>query len=31
MAGSQQSNQIFIVTADYDRMAEAILHEADAA
>ena len=29
MAGSQQSNQIFIVTADYDRMAEAILHEAD--
>jgi len=29
MAGSQQSNQIFIVTADYDRMAEAILHKAD--
>ncbi|WP_417012896.1 YitT family protein [Alistipes sp.] len=29
MAGSQQSNQIFIVTADYDRMADAMLHEAD--
>lgn len=29
MAGSQQSNQIFIVTADYDRMAEAMLHEAN--
>lgn len=28
-AGNQQSSQIFIVTADYDRMAEAILHEAD--
>lgn len=29
MAGSQQSNQIFIVTADYERMKEAMLHEAD--
>ena len=29
MAGSQQSNQIFIVTADYDRMAETMLHEAN--
>jgi len=29
MAGSQQSSQIFIVTSDYDRMAEAMLHEAD--
>lgn len=29
MAGSQQSNQIFIVTNDYDRMAAAMLHEAD--
>lgn len=29
MAGSQQSNQIFIITADYDRMTEAMLHEAD--
>lgn len=29
MSGSQQSNQIFIITADYDRMAEAMLHEAN--
>ena len=29
MSGSQQSNQIFIITADYDRMSEAMLHEAN--
>jgi uncharacterized membrane-anchored protein YitT (DUF2179 family) len=29
MSGSQQSNQIFIVTSDYDHMTEAMLHEAN--